>query len=635
MSSDNVNAWVFDLEADGLLDEATRVWCGSFRNLTTGETREFRPEQVAEMLSFMDTCDTLIGHNVHGYDFPLLRKLHNYEYGGTKIDTLVWSKMLQPKRPVPYACPVKNQPHSVETWGYRVGRGKPEHTDWTQFSEAMMHRCTEDTAIQVLIYTALMEEMEGYEWQFASWLSNRLFDILGRQEVYGWKVDVEWMDFIIHMTTRWIDRIDRALAPHLPLVMDIKEQKKAGEYNYVKAPFKKDGTYCKRVLDWLADGGLSPDCKPVGGPFCRIEYRPLDPSKRTEAIPFLLDEGWVPKEWNTNDAGERTSPKLSKDDPFEGIEGREGKLLAKRVQIRHRRSAVEGLKELIRPDGRIASRVANLAETGRATHRGIVNIPNVNSFLGKWMRKIFIADHQKVLVSVDSDGCQNRMLAARVGDPNYTNILLYGKKEDKSTVHYVNQRNLLDAGYDVHYNMCKNLNYGFMFGASNNKLGRMVGGTADDGENVRQALLKISPGFADLVERLQTEWRSHAKKRPNKWGKVEYYDGWIRGLDGRPIFIDSEHKLLVYMLQSDEAIMMALAYVFLYDWLTAEGYVWGRDWAYVCWYHDEYTIECLPQYAERIKQLGEQAIVTAGEYLHLAVPHVGDGSVGYNWKEVH
>jgi DNA polymerase I-like protein with 3'-5' exonuclease and polymerase domains len=631
--------WIFDLEADGLLDTATQVWCGVFRNVDTGEVRKFYnedPYYLHHMLKFMDTCETLIGHNVLGYDFPLLEKLYGYKYKGNKIDTLVLSKLLNPKRPVPWSCPVKNRPHSVETWGYRVGRGKPEHNDWTQFSPEMLHRCTEDTEIQTLIYSALQEEMQEGDWKFASWLTNRLFDILGKQEAYGWKVDKEWMEYIIHMTTRWIDRIDRALKPHLPMVMEIQESKVKGEYKYVKTPFVKSGAYHSNTAKWLDAIGWDKTQKPVGGPYSRVLFRPLDPSSRTEAIDYLLESGWEPKEWNTDkETGERTSPKLSKDDPFEGVEGREGKLLAKRVQIRHRRSSVEGLLKLVRPDGRIASRVSNLAETGRATHSGIVNIPNTNSFLGKWMRRIFISDDDKVLVSVDSDGCQNRMLAARVGDPAFTHTMLHGKKEDKTTLHYVNLHNLHEAGYPVHYNMAKNINYAFMFGGSDNKLGKMVGGTKEDGAEVRKAMLKVSAGFANLVESLQAEWRKTAKKRPNKWGSVEYYDGWIRGLDGRPIKIDSEHKLLVYMLQSDEAIMMSLAYVFLYDWLEAEGYQWGEDWAYVCFYHDEYTIECKPELAERIKYLGEQAIVKAGEYLHIQCPHLGDGSIGKNWCEVH
>lgn len=638
MSTDR-NQWIFDIEADGLLDTVTQVWCGVFKNIDTGEVRSFTPDDpyyLYHMMKFMDGCHTLIGHNVLQYDFSVLEKLYAYTYKGIKLDTLVWSRMLQPKRPTPFNCPVKNRPHSIEVWGYRVGRGKPAHEDWTQYSPEMLHRCREDVEIQHMVYNELLKEMEGYDWEFASWLTNRLFDILGKQEQHGWLVDQEWMEFILSMADKWIGNIDRVLAPRLPMRTVIEETKdKEGNYRYVKTPFVRSGDLHANTKKWMEKNGWTLDRDLIGGAYCRVDFRPVNLDSNAEMKTYLLEKGWIPKEWNTNDDGAQTSPKLSKDDPFVGLDDGEGRLLAKRVQIRHRKSLVEGLFRLIRPDGRIASSVANLAETGRATHRGIVNIPNLNAFMGKWLRKIFICPDDRVLVSVDSDGCQNRMLAARVGDPSFTHTMLYGKKEDKTTLHYVNMANIHKAGYNVHYNMAKNLNYAFMFGGSDNKLGKMVGGNADDGAKVRKALLSVSAGFEKLNEDLQSEWRSHAKKKPNRWGNITYSDGWIRGLDGRPIFIDSEHKLLVYMLQSDEAIMMALAYVFLYDWLEAKGYKWGDDWAYVCWYHDEYTIECKPELAEEIKYLGEQAIVKAGEYLQIACPHLGDGSVGKNWAEIH
>ena len=70
----------FDLEADGLLDQATRVWCGVFLEERTGKKHVFEEHQVPEMLKFMDTCSVLVAHNCISYDFPLLKKLYGYEY---------------------------------------------------------------------------------------------------------------------------------------------------------------------------------------------------------------------------------------------------------------------------------------------------------------------------------------------------------------------------------------------------------------------------------------------------------------------------------------------------------------------------------------------------------------------------
>ncbi len=638
-----MTVWVGDLEADGLLDTATVVHCGVFKNTHTHEVRKFYPPPfeggdtyfLHNMIEFLKTVDTLVMHNGLQYDLPLLEKLYGYKYEGNKIDTLVWSRMLKPKRATPYMCPVKNRPHSILVWGYRVGLGKPDHDDWSQFSMDMLHRCTQDVEIGHLVYNELLAEIQGNDWQSASWLNHRLFEILGKQERHGWLVDREWMDFCIHMATRWIDKIDLVLAPRLPLVLVIKETKTKGEYKYVKEPFLKSGEYKSNIIEWCNTVGWIPEERIVGGPFSRVLYRPLDPASRVEAIAYLLGDGWIPKDWNTDDDGKRTSPKFTKDDPFEGLTGREGKLLAKRVQIRHRRSSVEGLIKLIRKDGRITSRVTNLAETGRATHGGVVNIPNAENFFGSWMRKIFTVPDDKVLIGCDADSCQARMGASRVKNDAYTRTILEGNKQNKTTIHFLNQKALLEEGLDVPYGNCKNLQFAFMFGATDNKLGAMVLGDKDTGAAVRRALFKANPGLEETIEELTKEWESNALVRSNDWGKKEYYNGWIRGLDGRPIFIDSPHKIFVYMLQSDEAIVMATAYVFLYDWLISEGYIWGEDWAYVTWYHDEYQIECKPEHQERIKFLAEQAINAAGEYYDLYIPQIGEAAIGRNWKETH
>ena len=121
----------------------------------------------------------------------------------------------------------------------------------------------------------------------------------------------------------------------------------------------------------------------------------------------------------------------------------------------------------------------------------------------------------------------------------------------------------------------------------------------------------------------------------NKWGKPTYKNGWITGLDGRPIFIENEHTILVYMLQSDEAIMMSAAYCFLYKWAEAKGWKHGRDWGYTVWMHDEYQAEVKEEIAEEFAELAEKAIVKAGEFYKIACPQKGESIIGRNWYETH
>jgi DNA polymerase I len=626
-----VKIGLFDCEANGLLAQATKVHCGVVKELG-GASLKFRPNQIKEFLSHLESFDVLIAHNGIGYDWPLLKKLYNWEYKGKKVDTLIMSRLLDPKRIVPPNCPNRKAgPHSIESWGWRVGRGKPEHNDWENFSEDMLHRCSEDVEILELVYNELLRESKGGGWRNAFLLSFELFERLQQQEEYGWLVDQEHMHFCVRQLTKWIERIDKVIIPRLPLVLEIHETKKDGEYGFVRKPFLKSGKHSQSVLDWGVCGDVVSDISTVAGPFSRISFRPTDLNSNEETKDFLLGLGWEPLEWNTNDDGERTSPKLSKDDPFEGVEGKVGKLVAKRVQCRQRRSVVEGLFKLIRDDGRIASVVNTLAVTGRATHRNIVNIPKASSFYGKQMRAIFSSANGMVLVGTDSAGNQLRQLAGRMNNPVYTKALVEGKKEDGSDNHSLTR----DIGELESRDIAKNVMYCLLFGGGDVKLAKTAKKPAGSGAELRGKLYRGLDGLGTLMEKLTAEWRATAKKRYSaKFNKMEYYNGVITGLDGRPIKVPSEHQLLVYLLQSDEAIHMTKAYCMLAERLQAK-YTWGVDYGIVCWYHDEYTIECKEEIAEDVKKISEECIRDAGAFYNISCPHAGEGAIGKNWYSIH
>lgn len=622
----------FDLEANGLLREATKLHCGVVMDKASRKIAQFKPNQSKELLAHLDTYDVLIAHNGIGYDFPLLKKLFNWEYKGKIVDTVIMSRLLNPHRIIPFNClNRKAGPHSLEAWGYRVGRGKPEHSDWENYSPEMLHRCTEDVEILALVYDELMLEAKGGNWRNAFLLSFELFTHLQKQEEYGWVVDQEHMAKCVRQLTKWIERIDKALAPQLPKVLEIDETKKQGEIGYLKKPFLVSGKYSENILRWCTSSGIDPDTKPVVGVFSRVHFRTLDLNSADETKAFLLDLGWEPLEWNTNDAGERTSPKLSKDDPFEGITGKLGALVAKRVQCKQRRGIIEGLQQLVREDGRIASVVNTLAVTGRATHRNIVNIPKATSFYGKQMRRIFTSRDGYILVGTDSAGNQLRQLAARMNNEQFIYAMTSGKKEDGTDPHTLTQR----AGDLESRDIAKNTMYCLLFGGGDAKLARTAKKPAGSGADLRLKLYRGLDGLGVLMERLQAEWKGTAKQRYNQqFRRMEYFNGKITGLDGRPITVPSEHQLLVYLLQSDEAIHMARAYCKLCSDLN-EKYIWGVDYGVVCWMHDEYTIECREEIAEDVKKISENAIKWAGEFYNITCPHAGEGNIGKNWYDIH
>lgn len=156
-SSDTMNVIVFDAEANGFLEEADKVWCIGTKIRGNGKERLFTPDQIQMALGYLHSADVIVGHNIKGYDFKLFKKLYNWEplTHQIVIDTVVFSRMLQPKRFLPDNY-TGNKPHSIEAWGCRLGHAKPEHEDWSKFSEDMGHRCMEDVRITLQV----LEELE-------------------------------------------------------------------------------------------------------------------------------------------------------------------------------------------------------------------------------------------------------------------------------------------------------------------------------------------------------------------------------------------------------------------------------------------------------------------------------------------
>ena len=75
---------VFDIEANGLneltinsrgdpLLEADTVWCLCIMDIDSEESWDFGPDQISEGVGLLRDADLLIGHNIIGYEIPILK----------------------------------------------------------------------------------------------------------------------------------------------------------------------------------------------------------------------------------------------------------------------------------------------------------------------------------------------------------------------------------------------------------------------------------------------------------------------------------------------------------------------------------------------------------------------------------
>jgi hypothetical protein len=167
---------VWDLEANGLIKDSTEVWCISLKDITNGQKFNLNGSNLTrrEVLRHFEGVTNIIGHNIIAFDIPMIKKFYDIDLiellGRDKItDTLLWSQVLYPDRPMPRGCPTsitnpvtkkskKIGPHGLEAWGYRVGHKKIEIHDWLTYTPDILDRCDVDVDINELVYYELLKE---------------------------------------------------------------------------------------------------------------------------------------------------------------------------------------------------------------------------------------------------------------------------------------------------------------------------------------------------------------------------------------------------------------------------------------------------------------------------------------------
>lgn len=606
---------VFDIETNGLREDATVVHVISLKPLE-GPVESFSDTPLPEIqgtiqqgLQRLLEASTLIGHNIINFDLPVLKKLYNWEPNSNVqiFDTLVVSRLLNPDRTKPITNPpCKGGPHSLEAWGYRIGKTKPSHENWSVFNSAMLRRNREDVEINYLTNNLLRAEMSDWNWSEALRIEHEVARIITQQEINGVNFNVTAARHLLSDLNSRILAIDSELLPQLP-----KSVKPRG--NSVSKPFKVNGSYSKMVTDWYPACD-SPNCHIVGGPFTRLEFEEMNLGSMTQVKDYLLAHGWEPTEWNYNDDGERSSPKLT-EDSYGSIQGNLGKLVKDRLLYSHRASQVQGWIERVRRDGRISA-TANTCgtNTGRFRHSNVVNVPKASKHVpfGREMRELFTCSEGRQFVGHDASGLELRMLAHFMNDLEFTESVINGKSEDGTDVH---TRNQLAAGLSTR-DQAKSFIYAFLYGAGADKIGTVVGGSRTDGLRLQKSFLENLPSLKRLLQRV--------KRAAGK--------GFLKGLDGRKVWMrGQEHKALNTLLQSAGAIVMKQSMIYLDQWVREENLdVWK-----VIDMHDEAQADVAYASIERYMELATFSVVKAGEHFKLKVPLAAEAKQGGNWAETH
>jgi len=373
-----------------------------------------------------------------------------------------------------------------------------------------------------------------------------------------------------------------------------------------------------------------------GAPLTKVKLTDFNLSSRDHIETWLRrDFGWQPKEFGA--AGKATVD----DDVISALPYREAQPLKEYFMVTKRIAAVaeggEAWLKKVKPDGRMRGRVDPLGTvTYRMTHFGpnMGQVPGGKSPYGHECRALFGVPPGKKLVGADADALELRDLAGYMAIYDagaYIKTVLEGDKSIGTDMHSVNCRALgLDpkgryfdgeSGRDI----AKTWFYAFIYGAGDEKLGYITlrkwgAGAIQQGKKDRAAFLKNLRAMGLLVKDVK------ARAKVNKY---------LKGADGRPVPVRSQHGAVNSLMQSAGAIQMKKALCILDDSLQASGLVPGVHYEFVANVHDEWQIEADEDRAEFIGKAARQAIVDAGAFFNFRCPLDGAYDIGNNWSETH
>lgn len=170
---------LFDLESTGLLRRGSTIHCIVMRDMAKNgdpEVFDYKPERaIIQGVKALERADVLIGHNIIGYDIPLIKEqFPDFNPVGEVIDTLVLSRLFYPKidardferRPTGMPQRLYGR-HSLEAWGYRLrcfkGDFGKHDGSWETYTPEMLDYCIQDTQVTVKLYELLMRRMNDYQ----------------------------------------------------------------------------------------------------------------------------------------------------------------------------------------------------------------------------------------------------------------------------------------------------------------------------------------------------------------------------------------------------------------------------------------------------------------------------------------
>lgn len=585
---------LFDLESNGLLDTISTVHCLQIGDADGDDSvvyTDARPgfPSIAEGLARLRAADRVVGHHILGFDFPVMERFYPGTLHREQIyDTLVCTRLLDPEE----------RTNTLRSWGERLGVSKGEFSGpWDTLTDEMIEYAKTDIAVTRALYKYVQLKLE--DWGESVALEHEIAWCIHLQETNGFRFNVQGAQ-----------ELDATLR---------------GEMAGLEAQLRHSFTPIPHVTIAGATNRKLGIVK--GQP--RTKWETFEPGSRHHIARRLQALGWRPQAYG-KDGIPTVDEKVLADLPWP-----EAQLLLKYLRTQKMLGMLSdgkaGWLKMVKPTGRIHGRVnPNGAATGRMTHSN-PNVAQADS--DPRMRALWLPREGWKLVGIDASSLEACMLAhylAKWDGGAYAKIVIEGD-EDAGTDNHSRNRDVLNKmGLQVNRKGAKGLLYAFLYGAGDWKLAAVVtDNLRSQGKPIpkipkKEMGLLVRKGLAKAVTGLDK--LSAAVKEASK-------RGYLIGLDGRHLFVRSDHAALNTLLQGAGAVVMKRALVLFLD--TA---VVHENWPAMglcANVHDEVQIECEPAFAECIGATFADCIRAAGEYYNLRCPLSGAFKVGDNWSQTH
>jgi DNA polymerase-1 len=603
----------FDIETNGLREAATCIHCIVVADLDSDRVDEFGPDQIDAGLARLSEATYLAGHNIVGFDLPVLHRLRGWAPAPTVtvVDTLIASRMvlaniadLDDKAAAtgdPKLGKLRGR-HGLEAWGARFGTPKigSDIEVWTTWTPEMQEHCVGDVRLTKALWHFLKPGSQPAE---ALALEHRVAAICDGITAAGIPFDREAAEQLQEQWAAQRNQLELRLRQQFPQVTNL--------------------------------------------------------SSRQQIARLLEERGWVPEERTEKTRQPKIDDETLEDivqqyPEFDGLA--EHYILGRRLG-----QLATGKKAWLRhigPDQRIHG---GLVHIGTPHHRAKHLDPNLaqvpNPKKGKPFatecRFLFRTKNDWVFVTCDQAGLQDRAfahyLAAFDGgayvrdfvagmDTHWNSVLALGlvpagtARDKESKFHTA-----LREG-------AKSFRYGFLFGAQAKRAGIIIRDTIRNAVAVNPAsdLLqrffgKTTPNEHTLARvggeakaRFETATPGLRELRESLARQAQRY-GWLPGLDRR-IPVNALYTVLNYAVTSAEAVICKHWLVAVHDELCERFcYGWDGDVVIVAWTHDEIACCCRPTVVEQVGEIMVHHAKTTGEHFKFKCPLDASFTVGPSW----